>query len=86
MAKVVLHDGRKESSTYGLINEFYVGEQNPLLVKIPPLVNHGFRAVGDKVAIIINVPTQLYNYKEPDEFRLPYDSKEIGYDWAIKSG
>ncbi len=86
MAKVVLYDGRKDSPTYGEINEFYIGELNPLLVKIPPLVHHGFRAVGDKLALIVNIPTHLYNYKEPDEFRLPYDAKEIGYDWSVQSG
>jgi dTDP-4-dehydrorhamnose 3,5-epimerase len=86
MAKVVLYDGRKDSLTHGQINEFYIGELNPLLIKIPPLVHHGFRAVSDKVVLIVNVPTHLYNYKEPDEFRLPYDAKEIGYDWSVQSG
>lgn len=86
MAKVVLYDGREKSSTKGQINEFFMGERNPLLLKIPPLVMHGFKAVGNDIAYIINIPTQLYNYEKPDEYRLPYNTKEIPYDWETKMG
>ena len=34
---------------------------------------HGFKAVGTEMAMIINFPTELYNYKEPDEYRVPWD-------------
>ena len=37
-------------------------------------------------SITLNVPTELYNYEEPDEYRLPFDSDEIDYDWDIKMG
>lgn len=84
MAKVVLYDGREKSKTKGLINEFFIGEKNPALIKIPPLVIHGFKAIGGKEAYILNIPTELYNYAEPDEYRLPYDTKEIPYDWDTK--
>ncbi len=86
MAKVVLYDSREGSKTKGLVNEFFMGERNPILLKIPPLVYHGFKGIGDKEAWIINIPTELYNYLEPDEYRVPYDSKEIPYDWEIKMG
>ncbi len=86
MAKVVLYDSREGSKTKGLVNEFFMGERNPILLKIPPLVYHGFKGMGDKEAWIINIPTELYNYLEPDEYRVPYDSKEIPYDWEIKMG
>jgi dTDP-4-dehydrorhamnose 3,5-epimerase len=84
MAKVVLYDGRQDSSTHGEINEFFVGDRNPCLIKIPPLVMHGFKAVGEDAALIVNVPTELYKYEEPDEYRVPFDSDEIPYDWALK--
>lgn len=86
MAKVVLYDGREGSATRGDINEYFMGERNPVLLKIPPLVMHGFKAIGSRSAYIINTPTELFNYKEPDEFRLPYDTDEIPYDWDIKMG
>ncbi|MEW6294763.1 MAG: dTDP-4-dehydrorhamnose 3,5-epimerase family protein [Candidatus Diapherotrites archaeon] len=86
MAKIVLYDNRKESKTYKEINEFFAGEKNNVLIKIPKKVVHGFKAIGNKEAMIINFPNKLYNYKKPDEFRLPYNSKKIPYDWETKFG
>ena len=34
--------------------------------------------------IIVNVPTELYNYSEPDEYRVPPHSDQIPYDWGLK--
>jgi len=84
MAKVVLYDRREDSPTYRQVNEFFIGERNPCLIKIPPLVVHGFKGIGQDVALIVNVPTELYNYEHPDEYRLPFDTDEIPYDWALK--
>lgn len=85
-AKLVLYDGRENSKTKGEIDEFIIGEKNPLLVKIPAEVWHGFEASGGELAMVINVPTALYNYKEPDEYRLPPDTKKIPYDWKLTPG
>jgi dTDP-4-dehydrorhamnose 3,5-epimerase len=84
MMKVVLFDGRKDSPTKGEVNEFFIGEHNQQLLVIPNLVYHGFKCIGEKEAIIINVPTEAYDYKKPDEVRLPYDTPEIPYDWGIQ--
>jgi dTDP-4-dehydrorhamnose 3,5-epimerase len=86
MAKVVLYDSRPESPTYGRINEFFMGEKNPLLLVIPPMVMHGFKGIAGDTTLIVNVPTELYNYSNPDEHRLPYDTEQIPYDWGIKMG
>lgn len=86
MAKVVLYDAREGSPTKGLVNEFFMGERNPMLLKIPKGVYHGFKGISTEEAWIINVPTELYNYSEPDEYRLPYDSADIPYDWDVKMG
>ncbi|GFP37514.1 dTDP-4-dehydrorhamnose 3,5-epimerase [Candidatus Hakubella thermalkaliphila] len=86
MAKVVLYDGREGSPTHGEINEFFMGDMNQILLKIPPLVMHGFKALGTEPAYVINCPTEVYNYEQPDEYRLPYDTIEIPYDWGIKMG
>ena len=85
-AKLVLSDNRKESSTYQKINEFFFGEKNPILITIPPNIWHGFKAIANKMIIVLNVPTEVYNYAEPDEYRLPYNTEEIRYDWGIKMG
>lgn len=85
MAKVVLYDARESSVTRGLINEFFMGERNFIIVKIPPNVYHGFTAIGGDEAWVLNIPTEVYDYTNPDEHRLPLDSKEIPYDWAPKN-
>ena len=66
MMKIVLYDNRKSSTTKGEINEFFAGEQNPILIQIPPLVYHGFKCISTEEALVINVPDELYNYKQPD--------------------
>ncbi|RPJ38246.1 MAG: dTDP-4-dehydrorhamnose 3,5-epimerase [Deltaproteobacteria bacterium] len=86
MMKVVLYDGRPESPSHKEIDEFIIGEHNPLLLQIPPYVFHGFKCISEQEAVVINLPTELYDYKEPDEYRLPAHGGEIPYDWARKDG
>ncbi|KUO41525.1 MAG: dTDP-4-dehydrorhamnose 3,5-epimerase [Candidatus Hadarchaeum yellowstonense] len=83
--KLVLYDGRQGSKTKGEINEFTIEDKSPLLVRVPPEVWHGFKAIGE-TAIIINIPTELYNYENPDEHRLPPDTDIIPYKWDLKPG
>ncbi len=86
MLKLVLYDPRDGSSTKGEVNELFIGEHNPLLVQVPKDVYHGWKCISELEAIVINCPTEPYNYENPDEYRLPHDAKEIPYDWAIKMG
>ncbi len=85
-AKVVLCDKRKDSETFNEVNEFFLGEKNKILLKIPKKVMHGFESEDDKEALILNFPTKTYDYEKPDEIRLPFDSKEITYSWKAKKG
>ncbi|MFA5393081.1 MAG: dTDP-4-dehydrorhamnose 3,5-epimerase family protein [Candidatus Ratteibacteria bacterium] len=84
MMKVVLYDNRKSSTTKGEINEFFAGEQNPILIQIPPLICHGFKCISPEEALVINVPDEPYNYKQPDEFRVDPHSRKIPYAWERK--
>ena len=84
MMKIVCFDDRKGSPTRKSINEFFAGEHNPIVVKIPPGVFHGFKCISDTEAIVINTVTEPYNPKAPDEFRLPAHTKKIPYDWSRK--
>jgi len=83
MAKIVVYDDRDGSPTKGTINEFIIGEDNMVLLKIPGECWHGFKVIGTKPAILINFPNKLYNYKNPDEERLPPDTDKIPYDWKL---
>ena len=84
-AKVVLYDSRPGSPTEGMFNEFFMTVAHPQLLKIPANVQHGFKAVGGD-AMILNIPTNTYDYENPDELRKPFDDPAIGYDWGVKHG
>src|SRR4030067_1312406 len=83
MMKLVLYDDREKSKTKSEVKEFIIGEQNPLLVQIPPRVWHGFKTISEDYALLLNVPTEVYDYKEPDEHRLPANTDKIPYDWKL---
>lgn len=86
MIKLVLYDPRENSPTKGEVNEFFLGEYNPQLIQIPKLVYHGFKCISDDEAICLNVPTEVYNYENPDEYRAHPHEGGIPYDWGRKDG
>jgi dTDP-4-dehydrorhamnose 3,5-epimerase len=85
-ALVVLYDIRKNSPTFSAVEEYILrappcDENESKLLKIPPQVAHGFTALGCDEARILNIPTKLYRYDDPDEYRFSWNSKEIPYSW-----
>lgn len=79
--KLALYDAREGSATKGQIDEFILSLEEPILVKIPKMVYHGFKCIADTESTVLNVPTLPYNRQEPDEYRIdPYEN-EIPYDW-----
>lgn len=79
--KVAIYDDRESSPTQGELDTFVIGEHNQRVVRIPGDCWHGFKTIGDEPALLINFPTNLYDYDDPDEERLPPDTDEIPYDW-----
>jgi dTDP-4-dehydrorhamnose 3,5-epimerase len=86
MLKLVLYDNRDDSPTNGEVNEFFIGEFNPSLIKVPKSVYHGWKCVSTEEAIVINVPTEPYNREKPDEFRIDPHKNNIPYNWERKDG
>jgi dTDP-4-dehydrorhamnose 3,5-epimerase len=86
MMKIVLYDSRHLSTTHHKINEFFIGDYNPQLIHIPPMVYHGFKCISEDMALVVNVPTEPYNYSQPDEYRLAPDGDSIPYKWDRKDG
>ena len=86
MVKIALYDERPGSPTQGIVNEVYMGEHCPALVRIPPGVLHGWMCVSDREAYVVNVVSEVYNYSEPDEFRIDPHDNHIPYEWARKDG
>jgi dTDP-4-dehydrorhamnose 3,5-epimerase len=83
-AKLVMYDLREDSPTRGELQEVFFGEDNYVLVQIPPGIANGYKAYGDKMVILANAATLAH---EPDEMlRMPHDTDEIPYDWALAHG
>jgi dTDP-4-dehydrorhamnose 3,5-epimerase len=86
MLKVALFDDRKDSPTYGVVNELYIGEHNPAILRVPPGVQHGWMCISTNEAYIVNITSETYNYSEPDENRTDPHKNHIPYNWARKDG
>jgi dTDP-4-dehydrorhamnose 3,5-epimerase len=82
--KLVLYDDRKNSPTYGQLQEIFIGEDNYVLVKIPPHVVNGFKAIGNEKAIVANCSDIPHDPDEIERFS-PFDER-IGYNWDIRHG
>ena len=84
MIKLVIYDCRQDSPTHGELMELFIGESNYCVVQIPPGVANGYKAYGDKMAIIANCASMPHEkgeliYIDPFE-------NEIPYNWDLKHG
>ena len=68
-------------NTEGEINEFFMGERNPLLVKIPPNIYHGWKCISAEESMVLNVCSEVYNYDKPDEYRVRPHGYVTGFTW-----
>jgi len=81
--QLVLVDVREGSPTFAHVNPFFMGVQKPRLIKIPPGIIHGWKALSQPEAIATNFCTEVYDPK--DEFKFPWDCflRDI---WEPKNG
>ncbi len=84
--KVGLCDKRENSPTSGVVNQIYMSEHTPALLRIPPGILHGWMCVSDCEAYIVNIASEIYDYQSPDEFRTDPHDNDIPYDWTRKDG
>lgn len=91
-AVVGLCDMRPKSPTYKKVVKIFLSSPelsgNHALVKIPKGVAHGFCSYGCDQAKIVNLPTNTYNYKNPDECRFSWNDPMIKFKWPeyVKKG
>lgn len=78
MIKAVVYD-----EATGEVNEHLLGEENPVLLSFDGSKWHGFKCIGTKPCVLINYPDKIYDYKNPDEARRPYNDPKIPYDWDM---
>lgn len=83
--KIVLYDDRPQSPTYRMINEIYMSEYRRGLIIFPHHVYHAIQNIGDKDALLLNMPTKPYNHENPDKYRLPLENDMIDYRFNINA-
>ena len=85
-AKLGLYDDREDSPTCGQTQAIMLGMLSPLLVRVPPLVWHGFTPVGGEMSLILNIPTEHYAPDTPDELRRDPFDPAIPFEWRTRGG
>ncbi len=84
MIKFVLYDDRDHSPTRGEVQEIFIGDNNYVLVKVPPMVYNGFKGIGMQPAIVANcasIPHDTNEIERVDPF-----ANNIPYQWELKHG
>jgi dTDP-4-dehydrorhamnose 3,5-epimerase len=69
--QVTLVDIRETSPTFRDVNVIILGSLAPRLVKIPPGVMHGWKALSQPEVIVVNFQSHVYD--PADEFKFAWD-------------
>lgn len=69
--QVCIVDLRPESRTFRHVNRFFLGSLRPRLIKIPPRLMHGWKALSAPEVLVVNAQTHVYD--AADEFKFPWD-------------
>ncbi len=77
--KLVLYDDRKNSKTFGKIQEIFLSNQNHLLVSIPPNIWNGFTSADENLAVLANCSDIPHDKTEIS--RLDFDDPKFPYNW-----
>jgi len=72
MAKICAYD----EETQHLV-EVILSEAKPQILRVPGHYWHGFKALGTEPTILIYFTTRLYDHKNPDEERRPWNDPAI---------
>jgi dTDP-4-dehydrorhamnose 3,5-epimerase len=77
-----VYDDREGSPTRGETASVVLSDRNQILVRVPAGVWHGYQVLGDEPAMILNFPSRLYEYYDPDLETMAADSETIPFDWS----
>jgi len=81
--QVTLVDLRSDSPSFGHVNPIFLGAQRPRLIKIPPMVMHGWKALTSPEVIVVNLQSHVYD--AADEFKFPWDCV-LEHVWEPRNG
>ena len=76
---LVLFDDRDDSTSKGIVQEFYLSSTGVFQITIPAGVWHLHQNIGMRDLIFLNSPTEPYNHDNPDKRRLPVVNDYIPY-------
>lgn len=80
VVRLVLYDERADSPTYRELQVLLIGEQNYVLVTVPPGIWTGWQCVGTTAALLANCATEPHTDAEVE--REEWDSPRIPYQWS----
>lgn len=80
LIKFVLYDSRPKSSTFGQLQELFLGADNYCLVIVPSLIWSGFQGLGDEPSLVANCSSIPYDASEILR-KDPFD-QSIPYNWS----
>jgi dTDP-4-dehydrorhamnose 3,5-epimerase len=80
MIKIVLYDLRSDSSTFGIAQEIFMGDDNYCMVHIPPGIANGAKGMTDPFALMCNVASHAHDPSVKYR-RIDPHTREIPYDW-----
>ena len=86
--KIAAYDDGEGSPTKGKLVEVVASEDKLQIVRVPGHYWHGTKTIGYKPSLTVYFVTKLYDYKNPDEERRPWNDPSIidpqtgqPYDW-----
>ena len=86
--KICAYDDKQGSPTHGQLDELVTGGERLQVVRIPGHFWHGTKTIGDKASLTVYCVNRLYDAKNPDEDRRPWDDPSIldpktagAFDW-----
>ncbi len=86
--KICAYDEKQGSPTRGQLDEIVAGSEKLQVVRVPGHYWHGTKTLGDKPSLTVYGVNKLYDGKNPDEDRRPWNDEGIidpktgkAYDW-----
>ena len=80
---IVLFTNSYPAMAFYLRSALFLGSLKPRLVKIPPRIMHGWKALTAPEVLVVNCQTHVYD--AADEFKFPWDCV-LTEVWEPKNG
>ena len=79
LISLVIHDSRENSSTFNETMVIETGENNYMLIRIPPFLWYGFKCLSKVPALVANCSDLPHDPEESEN--IPVENDIISYEW-----